>query len=107
VQSLRPRINFLSGTLIERIVAEAKTVLRDLGTEIASPELSDLLLAAGARRSSGSGRILLGEDLIDGALETVPDAFTLHDRDGTSATRGWSISSTPSTTSPPPSFRET
>lgn len=83
VAPIRPAVRFLSEPLIERVLDEARQVLRTLGVEVPDPEVVALLLESGAGRDSNSERILIGDDLIDGALAGVPGSFKLHDRDGT------------------------
>ena len=53
---VRPAVRFLSEPLIERIVEEARSVLREFGVEVPHPEVADLLLSAGAQKDSHSGR---------------------------------------------------
>jgi trimethylamine--corrinoid protein Co-methyltransferase len=79
---VRPTVRFLADTLIERILEEARSVLREIGVEVAHPEAAELLLSAGAKNDSASGRIRIGADLIDRSLGSSPRSFTLHDRDG-------------------------
>ncbi len=79
---VRPAVRFLADTLIERILEEARSVLREIGVEVPHPEVADLLLSAGAQMHPSSGRIRIGAALIDRSLATAPNAFTLHDRDG-------------------------
>ena len=81
IPAARPTVRFLTDPLIERIVAESRDVLREVGVEIHNDQAVDLLLSAGATKD-GSGRILIGGGLIDRALKSAPGSFTLHDRDG-------------------------
>jgi len=79
---LRPSVRLLADPLVERILAEARDVLRRLGVEVAHPEVADLLLAAGATRDPATGRILLDDGLVDRSLGSAPSSFALYDRDG-------------------------
>ncbi len=79
---MRPSVRFLSPALLERILAEARDLLARVGLVIAHPEVTDLLLSAGATRDEASGRIRLGDELISRALRAAPASFSLHDRDG-------------------------
>jgi trimethylamine--corrinoid protein Co-methyltransferase len=79
---LRPAVRFLSETLCDRILDEAREVLREVGVEVGDPEVIDLLLSGGATKDPSSGRVHIGADLVDRSVESAPGAFTLHDRDG-------------------------
>jgi trimethylamine--corrinoid protein Co-methyltransferase len=67
---------------MDSILGEAREVLREIGVEVAHPEVAEMLLAGGATRDPSSGRIRIGAGLIDGSLASAPDSFKLHDRDG-------------------------
>jgi len=77
---MRPAVRFLSESLIDRILDEARGLLDRTGLEMAHPEVEALLLEAGARRESG--RIHMGADLVDKSLEAAPASFSLYGRDG-------------------------
>ena len=79
---MRPAIRFLSDALIERICAEARGLLAHPGLEIAHPEVEELLLQAGARRDDATGRVCMGDELVDRALAAAPASFRLYGRDG-------------------------
>ncbi len=79
---MRPGIRFLSDQLIERIVAEARDLLRTLGVEIHNPGVVSLLSDHGARVDGGSSRAFLTDDIIDKALGTAPSGFRLYDQSG-------------------------
>ena len=79
---MRPGVRFLSDQLIERIVAEARDLLRTLGVEIHNPGVVSLLSDHGARVDEGSSRAFLTDDIIDGALGTAPSGFRLYDQSG-------------------------
>ncbi len=78
---MRARIQVLDHTLTERIVAEAKRILAEIGMEVRGPALRERLLAAGLPVDAG-GRVLFPPDVVDQALATCPSSFTLYDRDG-------------------------
>jgi trimethylamine--corrinoid protein Co-methyltransferase len=78
---MRPRIQVLDDALIERIMAEAKRILAEIGMEVRGEELRQRLLAAGLPTDKG-GRVLFPADVVDQALATAPRSFTLFDRDG-------------------------
>lgn len=79
---VRPAVRFLSDSLLDRIVAEARDVLAEVGVEMEQPEVRDLLLSSGCREEPGTGRVLIGAEPLDRALGSAPRSLTLHDRDG-------------------------
>jgi trimethylamine--corrinoid protein Co-methyltransferase len=79
---MRPTLKFLSDELVQRIVAEARSVLSEVGIEIHNPAIVSLLSDHGARAGADSGRVFLQDDLIDRALATVPHEFQLYDVSG-------------------------
>ena len=78
---MRPRIQALDDALIERILAEARHILAEIGMEVRGPELRRRLLSAGLPAGK-DGRVLFPPDIIDHALATAPRSFTLYNRDG-------------------------
>jgi trimethylamine---corrinoid protein Co-methyltransferase len=76
---MRPTVRFLSDDLIERIVAEARSVLHHLGVEIHNPGICTMLADHGARVDASTGRVYLTDALIDLALGSAPDSFKLYD----------------------------
>jgi len=76
---MRPAVRFLDDQLIESIIAEARTVLCDLGVEIHNPSVLSLLADHGARVDSESNRAFFTPDIIDRSLETAPSGFALYD----------------------------
>jgi len=76
---MRPIINFLNKSLIEQIIAEAITILTELGVEIQNKAVIDLLSSHGAQVDSSKSRVYITQDLIDKALKTAPSAFKLFD----------------------------
>jgi trimethylamine--corrinoid protein Co-methyltransferase len=82
---MKPAFKLLGTQLVERIVAEARTVLHDLGVEIHNPGILSLLSDYGARVETETERAFLGGDLIDRALGTAPHGFRLYDALGRNA----------------------
>jgi len=76
---MRPRLRLLDESLIQRIVAEARDVLRNLGVEIHNPDVLDLLGGHGAAVEPTKNLARLTDNVIDRALETVPHSFELFD----------------------------
>lgn len=78
---MRPRIQVLDDSLLERILGEARHILGEIGMEVRGPDLRRRLLAAGLPTGKDA-RVLFPSDIIDQALATAPRSFTLYDRDG-------------------------
>ncbi len=76
---MRPSIRFLDDDLIQRIVREARDILRELGVEIHNRAVLDLLGDHGARIDTTRMRAWIGDDLVDRALESAPRSFKLYD----------------------------
>jgi trimethylamine--corrinoid protein Co-methyltransferase len=79
---MRPTLNVLSDELIAKILAEAKTIMAEVGMEIRGPKLRARLLDHGLRTDAGGERILFPADVVDKAVESAPKSFTLYNRDG-------------------------
>jgi len=79
---MRPTIRFLDDELLERIVAEARTILCQLGIEVHNDEVLSLLSDHGARVEATTNRAYLTEEMIDDTLWTVAGSFALHDVHG-------------------------
>ena len=76
---MRPTLSLLRTELIDRIIAEARDVLRTLGVEIHNKAILGLLADHGAEVDAALWNARLSEDLIDKALNTVPRTFKLYD----------------------------
>jgi trimethylamine--corrinoid protein Co-methyltransferase len=72
-------VKLLGDELVRRIVAEARTVLGELGVEIHNPGVLSLLGDHGARLDAAANRAFLTDGILDRALRTVPHGFRLHD----------------------------
>jgi len=79
---MRPILRFLSDELLERIVAEARGTLCQLGVEIHNDGVLSLLSDHGARVTAATKRAYLTEEMIDDALWTVAGGFALYDVHG-------------------------
>ncbi|MCA9929807.1 MAG: trimethylamine methyltransferase family protein, partial [Anaerolineales bacterium] len=79
---MRPHLTVLEDNLIEKILAEAKRILSEIGVEVRGPALRQRLLDHGLKQDGGNGRILFPPDIIDHAIAATPPSFTLYDRDG-------------------------
>ena len=77
---MQPTLSLLEPQLIERILAEAFTLISERGVTVQAPVATQLLSAAGARVENGIAHI--PEPLARRAIETVPRAFSLYNRAG-------------------------
>jgi trimethylamine---corrinoid protein Co-methyltransferase len=85
IETRRPKLEFLSRELIEKIVDEALVLLERQGLFIENPEAFRLLSAAGARADGATLRVRFGRDLVLDCLASTPSSVTLYDRDGGTA----------------------
>jgi trimethylamine--corrinoid protein Co-methyltransferase len=76
---MRPVVRFLSDELIERIIDEARDVLRKLGLEVHNDSVISMLADHGAKVDAEKGRILLTDEIVDKALAVAPKSFQLFD----------------------------
>ena len=77
--ALRPQVRFLGDELIERIVGEARIILRQLGTKVQNPRVLALLADHGARVDREKSHVWYTDALLDKALATAPRSFKLYD----------------------------
>lgn len=77
---MRPRIQLLDDALIERIIADAKRILAEIGMEVRGQALRQRLRQVGLPLGA-DGRVLFPPDIVDQAIATAPRSFTLFDRD--------------------------
>lgn len=78
---MRPRIQLLDDALIERIIADAKHILAEIGMEVRGHALRQRLQQAGLPLGADS-RVLFPPHIVDQAIAAAPRSFTLYDRDG-------------------------
>ncbi|MEE8436954.1 MAG: trimethylamine methyltransferase family protein, partial [Candidatus Neomarinimicrobiota bacterium] len=79
---MRPKLKFLSGELIKKIYAESISILESIGVEINNPGLVSFLEEHGARVNNDKQRIYFSETLVNKALKSVPDSFSLFNSGG-------------------------
>ena len=79
---MRPTLNIISDELITKIVEEAKRILAETGMDIRGTNLRQRLLDHGLKTDASGERILFPADVVERAIETAPETFTLFDRDG-------------------------
>lgn len=76
---MRPKFHLLDDILAERIIAEARILLAEVGMEVQDEETRALFAEHGAVVDGADGRVKIGEELVESALESVPSSFSLHD----------------------------
>jgi len=79
---MRPKLRLLDDSLVEKIVGEARELLRTLGVEIHNETVLDLLGDHGAGIDKATRRATLNDEIIDRALASVPSSFALFDVSG-------------------------
>ncbi len=82
---MRPGVRFLSDELLQRIVAEGRDIICNLGVEINNEGIMSLLSDHGARVDKNKKRVWFTPDIIDKSLESVPAGFKLYDSLGNEA----------------------
>ena len=82
---MRPRVQFLTDELKQKIIAEARELICKLGVEIHNDTVTALLADHGARVDQATRRVYYTDDIIDKALEAVPSGFKLYDSLGEEA----------------------
>ncbi len=76
--NVRPRVEFLSRNLIERIISEARDILCRLGTTVRNREILELLGEHGASVDMTKEHVFYNNDIIDKALKSSPSSFKLY-----------------------------
>ncbi len=79
---MRPKVQFLSESLIQKIIEEARILLCKLGVSIYNNDLLSLLGAHGADIDIKNSHVIFTQEIIDKALKTVPHSFDLFDVNG-------------------------
>jgi trimethylamine:corrinoid methyltransferase-like protein len=77
---MRPSLQLLETSLVERILSEAFELIRQRGVKVQAPEAAELLAAAGVGVENGIAHI--PESLARKAIGSVPRKFSLHNRAG-------------------------
>jgi trimethylamine--corrinoid protein Co-methyltransferase len=79
---MRPGLNVLDGELIGRILAEAKRIMSETGTEVRGERLRQRLLDHGLKADASGVRLLFPPEVVERAIADAPKSFTLFNRDG-------------------------
>jgi len=83
---MQPKFQQLDAALADRIITEAKIVLAEVGVDIVDNLTRELLTEHGAVENA-EGRVLIGQGMVESALETTPGSFSLFDVLGTETHR--------------------
>lgn len=81
-QTIRPKLELLNESLIEKIIQEAFILLEREGIFVENEEAQELFKAAGMKVDSSTQRVYLTPQLVHDALATTPAKIKLYDRSG-------------------------
>jgi len=79
---MRPTLNVISPELCARVIAEAKRIMAETGTDVRGAEMRRRLLERGLKTTADGSRILFPPQTVERAIATAPKSFTLYNRDG-------------------------
>lgn len=79
---MRPKIELLSNSIIERILDEAFQLISEHGVKVQSAYARELLRSAGARVNDNEEVARIPEDLARQAIQSAPPTFYLYNRVG-------------------------
>jgi trimethylamine--corrinoid protein Co-methyltransferase len=79
---MRPTLKVMDDALIVRVLDEAKRVLSEIGMEVRGPQLRQRLLDFGLKTNASGERVLFPAEVVDRAIASVPNSFTLYNRQG-------------------------
>ncbi|HYA48875.1 MAG TPA: trimethylamine methyltransferase family protein, partial [Burkholderiales bacterium] len=82
VKTKRPKVEFLSLELVDKIVNEGLALLERQGVFVENEEAMGLLKAAGARVDEAALRVRIDRKLVHESLATTPPSVTMFDRSG-------------------------
>jgi trimethylamine--corrinoid protein Co-methyltransferase len=82
IKTQRPKIEFLSPELVEKIVDEGLALLEKQGVFVENGEAMRLLKAAGAGADGSALRVRIDRKLVNECLTTTPPSITMFDRSG-------------------------
>ncbi len=79
---MRPTLNVLTDELIRKVLDEAKRIMAETGMEIRGDKLRQRMLDHGLKTDRTGERVLFPADVVDDAIASTPESFTLYNRDG-------------------------
>ncbi len=80
METVRPKIRWLTDETIVTIVDEAYRILQEIGVTVENQTAGELLLSAGATQEGE--RICFPEEIITRAIQSAPSSIRLYDRHG-------------------------
>ena len=84
---MKPVFKLLSDQIIEKILDEARLLLKDPGVRVHNREALSMLAEAGARVDFEKQIALIPEEIVFNAMETAPKEFHLYSLDGSEAVK--------------------
>jgi len=81
-QTVRPKLELLNESLIEKIIKEALIILEKEGIFVENEEAQELFKAAGMKIDSSTQRVYLTPQLVHDSLATTPAVIKLYDSSG-------------------------
>jgi trimethylamine--corrinoid protein Co-methyltransferase len=82
IKTIRPKLEFLSEELIQKIIEEAHEILEKQGVFVENEEALRLLKEAGMRVEEQTQRVYITPQLIQDSLSSSPSIIKLYDRTG-------------------------
>ena len=82
IKTIRPKLEFLSEELIQKIIEEAHEILEKQGVFVENEEALKLLKEAGMRVEEKTQRVYITSQLIQDCLSSSPSIIKLYDRTG-------------------------
>lgn len=79
---MRPEVRFLSKSLIEQIISEARKILCTIGFELHNDKILSMLNDHGAEVDMSNFHVKFTENIIDKSLDSSPSSFKLFDVEG-------------------------
>lgn len=79
---MRPRIELLSNSIIERILDESFQLMSVHGIKVQSKYARELLGSSGAKVNEKEEIVRIPEHMAQGAIESAPSSFYLYNREG-------------------------
>jgi len=80
IKAKRPKLEFLSKELIQKILNEAYYILEKQGVFVENQEALELLKEAGMNIKNSSQRVLITSRLVEDSLSSTPSIIKLYDR---------------------------
>jgi trimethylamine--corrinoid protein Co-methyltransferase len=82
IETIRPKLEFLSKEFIQKIVEEAHEILEKQGVFVENEEALKLFREAGQRIDEQAQRVCISRQLVEDSLSSSPPVIKLYDRKG-------------------------